>query len=782
MKKIILFGIGKNGKTVVDTYQEYGGCFELLAVADNGSSLKAYRSIPVIKPEEMADWAYDEIWITTIYYREIKAQLTAELGIAPDKIRYVEYPMMFLEPQIYDRYREEIAGRKKCDHDEMQAVVDYVAHNGVRMYCAPFYDAYMERDMPVYYDEAYQMYYGIYLERRMYLSKKYDTEKKAQTYLRYACMEQDERSPHCYLSEHFKVEKGETGIDIGAAEGIFALRVIEDVGHIYLIEADSDWCEALAATFREYADRVTIIRGFVSDTAENGQLVLDQLFAEKQIDFIKMDIEGTELSALRGAKRLLENNMPKLAVCTYHRAKDSEKIAAWLSEQGKYTLWDSPGYVICQGEWELLNLQEVDFRRALLWAKPKENMKKLAVCIPNYNRPAKLLRLLEHLAEQIAADHLSERVELCVTDDCSSEKPDEVIASIRRNYPSVSLRYFVNERNRGMDYNFLHCVMLANGQYCWIIGNDDLPEENALATILHLLDKKEREIDVLVCPFDLYDEDDNVRGTMNPLSGDVEKTLYFDTSNKQEYDRLIDRMTDGNAIFCFLSNVIFKKSNWISHGNRFADKMDTIFIQMYMNLQTLREGAVYAYTPVKLIRNYGDDVINATFEREYKVLVGLNGVIDYFFSGAAHQKMQRCVVEPRINGRMWALPDDSPQKRPILEIESPKNEIYRRCFVRPEHRESYFANKDILLYGAGNLGRRAIVELQKYHPRSVSVFDADKKKAGTTLEGYAVMPADSLYAAYDAGESVVVVANQLSLTDIVTTLRANGVSRIAVIN
>lgn len=370
MKKIILFGIGENGKAILDAYHKYAKDFEIVAVADNASELKSYRGIPVIAPTELSEWVYDEIWIASIYYREIREQLTAGLRVDPVRIRTVEYPMIFLEQYIRSRYREEIAGRKICADSEKQAAAAYIARNGVNMYCDPFYDAYMQRKMPVFYDEEYSLYYGIYQEKRMYLSKKYDNEKKAETYFRYACMEQNERSPHGYLSEHFQVKKGETGIDIGAAEGIFALRVLEEIGHIYLIEADEDWCSALAVTFRDYLDRVTIIRGFVSNRMEHGNQVLDQLFADRRIDFIKMDIEGEELSALRGARRLIENCLPKLAVCTYHRARDRDDIAAWILSTEAYSIWESPGYVVCQGEWELQNAKEVDFRKALLWAEP----------------------------------------------------------------------------------------------------------------------------------------------------------------------------------------------------------------------------------------------------------------------------------------------------------------------------------------------------------------------------------------------------------------------------
>lgn len=408
-------------------------------------------------------------------------------------------------------------------------------------------------------------------------------------------------------------------------------------------------------------------------------------------------------------------------------------------------------------------------------------MKKLAVCIPNYNRPEKLKNLLETLTNQIVTDHLLDDVEICINDDCSTEKPDDVIDTIRKSSPEVLINYQVNEKNMGMDYNFLKCAMLSDSNYCWIIGNDDLPERDALKQILCCLGSAGREIDVLVCPFDLYGENGQVCGSVYPLQGNLTQMLFFDTANKEEYGNLIDQVKDGNALFCFLSNVIFKKSRWVAHGNMFADKMNTIFIQMYMNLQTLEEGAVYAYSPVKYIRNYGDDVINATFQREYDVLVGLSGVIDYFFQGEEHRKLQKRIVDPRINGRMWDLPDDSLLKQPILQIDSAKNELYKQYFVRPENRKKKFADKNVLLYGAGNLGRKALAELKSYCPHSLAVYDADKNKWGKMIEGYEILPAEDLYRAYEQGHAIVVVANQVFLEDIINGMRKCNVREFAII-
>lgn len=58
------------------------------------------------------------------------------------------------------------------------------------------------------------------------------------------------------------------------------------------------------------------------------------------VTMIKMDIEGSEMKALDGAKRIIKTYLPKLYVCAYHRNEDlfalGKKI---LSLNDKYTLY-----------------------------------------------------------------------------------------------------------------------------------------------------------------------------------------------------------------------------------------------------------------------------------------------------------------------------------------------------------------------------------------------------------------------------------------------------------
>ena len=60
---------------------------------------------------------------------------------------------------------------------------------------------------------------------------------------------------------------------------------------------------------------------------------LDQLFPNvHNLSFIKLDLEGGEFKAINGAKRLIRNSRPVMAVSIYHKPQDIWEIPLLLSE------------------------------------------------------------------------------------------------------------------------------------------------------------------------------------------------------------------------------------------------------------------------------------------------------------------------------------------------------------------------------------------------------------------------------------------------------------------
>lgn len=58
----------------------------------------------------------------------------------------------------------------------------------------------------------------------------------------------------------------------------------------------------------------------------------DLVLPEKEITFVKMDIEGSELMALQGMKEMIQRCKPKLAICIYHKFEDLWEIPLYIKE------------------------------------------------------------------------------------------------------------------------------------------------------------------------------------------------------------------------------------------------------------------------------------------------------------------------------------------------------------------------------------------------------------------------------------------------------------------
>lgn len=208
----------------------------------------------------------------------------------------------------------------------------------------------------------------------LYFPKTWDVEQAKWTYKNFIERENTlgggytSKAPHQYQTENFKVEGGDVLVDVGCAEALLSLDVVEKVSKVYLIEANPIWIEALQATFDPWKEKVEIVNKLVTDSDSAETRTLSSILKNEngKSFFVKMGIEGYELSVLQGSKDFFTNEKHvKLACCTYHRVNDAKDISEFLSPL-EYTYSFSEGYMIYPLD---KNLSAPYFRHGVIRAK-----------------------------------------------------------------------------------------------------------------------------------------------------------------------------------------------------------------------------------------------------------------------------------------------------------------------------------------------------------------------------------------------------------------------------
>ena len=229
---------------------------------------------------------------------------------------------------------------------EVQEVLEYLKSNPIAVFPYEFQKKYDEKTIEVMEDKDKGLRYVMLDGKRLYFKKRWSTKRIRHSFNELT-KEQDLQSPHRYLKDHFKVEEGEVLVDIGVAEGNFALGAVEKASRLILFETDVEWIEALNATFEPWKDKVLIVNKFVSNITNSSNTTLDDFIGQdEKITFLKIDVDGAESRLLEGCKRILAEQKPlKLAICTYHKQQDEEEFNSLLIRNGFKTS-HSDGFIL----------------------------------------------------------------------------------------------------------------------------------------------------------------------------------------------------------------------------------------------------------------------------------------------------------------------------------------------------------------------------------------------------------------------------------------------------
>lgn len=222
---------------------------------------------------------------------------------------------------------------------------------------------------------------------------------------------------------------------------------------------------------------------------------------------------------------------------------------------------------------------------------------KLSICIPTYNRAKFLSELLDSIINQLD-DITRDKVEIVISDNSSEDNTSEVVSEYKKRFNNIV--YFKWEKNMGADRNYLKVVELARGDYCWLMGSDDVILDGIVSKIFN----------------DLCDADimlgERINTNLNLVPYEYEKFAnikekeILDFSDKDEIIYYLEKVNNLGGIFSYISAIIFKKQKWdkILDYEKF---IGTAYVHSYILISILKSGGKLKYLNYPIVINRGEN-------------------------------------------------------------------------------------------------------------------------------------------------------------------------------
>lgn len=202
----------------------------------------------------------------------------------------------------------------------------------------------------------------------------------------------------------------------------------------------------------------------------------------------------------------------------------------------------------------------------------------LSICIPTYNREG----FLRECLASIQAEGLYDQFEIVVSDNASTDQTLNVLEEFRHRLP---LRWTVQDSNIGPDRNFDAVVAFAEGEYCWLLGSDDVAEPDAVARLLKAL--RRYQTDILHFGYVQTDIALKRLHRVHPPEGPIAAT----PAALADY---LGSLPNMSLLFAFISSFAFRRSVWMDRRQRVLGWVGTYYIHMLTMHSALADGATLA--------------------------------------------------------------------------------------------------------------------------------------------------------------------------------------------
>lgn len=126
---------------------------------------------------------------------------------------------------------------------------------------------------------------------------------------------------------------------------------------------------------------------------------------------------------------------------------------------------------------------------------------RLSILIPTFNRSALLKQTLDTV---LAQGSLLQSVEVIISNDCSKDDTRDVVENFKREHPDLKIHSFHHEKNLGGPGNWSFLLNQAEGEYVYLLSDDDWIAHDFLKNYFEVLDRYPG-IDMVYSAFEFRD-------------------------------------------------------------------------------------------------------------------------------------------------------------------------------------------------------------------------------------------------------------------------------------
>ena len=412
-------------------------------------------------------------------------------------------------------------------------------------------------------------------------------------------------------------------------------------------------------------------------------------------------------------------------------------------------------------------------------------MKKLTVCIPTHKRPLLVTALLESIFAQLRNYDLIDKVAVRVSDNDLDFKTRDGVLPLMERSSDIDVKYNKNEKNTET-YNFIHVTDMAESEYVWIVGDDDTLVDGAIARIYSEL---EHGTDILIC--NVYHCDREMKrnlGVVYTLNREIE-SRDFDFSRREDALEYLCNAASKNAIFTFLSNVVFRKSTWASDRKReqFVKLWKSQAEQSYMHLETLMNGASLRYIKDVLVNYRSDNDYNESYSKglffRHHLSLQLEGIRNAIIAANPDEELKRVLVKILVKDisifSFCGHNTTDLENRLIEEFYTTEEiELYRVLDIKIDDlTRLYNEGCKIVLFGASFLGERVLNKLKKLKISPGYFADNNASRWHETHCGLSIISPDEIVE-MQKKDAVLTLISSIYVKEIYSQLKELGVQKI----